>query len=34
MIILGAGIGTRLHPYTEDRPICMVEFNCFYPAVN
>jgi L-glutamine-phosphate cytidylyltransferase len=27
MIILAAGMGTRLHPYTEDRPKCMVEFN-------
>jgi len=26
MIILAAGQGTRLHPYTNDRPKCMVEY--------
>lgn len=27
MILLAAGMGTRLLPYTENRPKCMVEFN-------
>ena len=26
-IILAAGEGKRLRPYTEDRPKCMVEIN-------